>query len=468
MTRGSVVCTGFVFLWVGAAASLSWTAPGNLDMPRAGGATTTNRFDTDAFSLPAANLALSRRRAFFAGNAFFTQPWVRAPSSTSARDGLGPLFNTNTCQSCHLKDGRGRPPESGEPMISMLVRVSVPLDPAGDLRPENGVAPEPTYGNQIQSHGLPGVQPEATPFLTWEVVRGSLADGSPFELLRPTLELQDLAYGPLHPDAMLSGRVAPALVGMGLLQALAETDLLAREDPGDDNGDGISGRANRVWDRALRRTVLGRFGWKAGQPTVRQQVAAAFAGDLGITSNLLPQQPCTRRQSVCEQTPSGGAPELSDEVLDLVTFYVQVLGVPARRTPQAAAVRSGEALFREIGCSGCHVETYTTGQLPGLPELSGQRIHPYTDLLLHDMGAGLADRRPEFRADGREWRTPPLWGIGLVEIVSRHTRFLHDGRARNLEEAILWHGGEARGARDAYAMLSRVQRDHLLFFLRSL
>jgi CxxC motif-containing protein (DUF1111 family) len=449
------------------------------EIPRAGGATTVFRFTTDAFSLPAANLSMRRRTAFFAGNAFFTQPWVQAPSSTTARDGLGPLFNTNTCQSCHLKDGRGRPPEGAAPMISMLVRVSVPAEVA-PVAPEHGVAPEPTYGDQIQPRGLVGVQGEAAPVIDWTPVRGKMADGTSFELLRPTLRLEGLGYGPLHPDALLSARVAPALVGMGLLEATPEAAILAHEDPDDADGDGISGRANRVWriadsestahDAAGGQSALGRFGWKAGQPTVRQQVAAAFAGDLGITSRLFPEQPCTAAQRGCQRASSSsrGEPELSDEVLDLVTLYAQVLGVPGRRTPQAAAARSGEALFRKVRCNACHVETYTTAHDAATPELAGQVIHPYTDLLLHDMGDGLADGRPEFAADGREWRTAPLWGIGLVEIVSRHTRFLHDGRARSLEEAILWHGGEGQAARDAYTRLSQVERDQLLFFLKSL
>jgi len=264
----------------------------------------------------------------------------------------------------------------------------------------------------------------------------------------------------------LSARVAPPLVGLGLLERIPSAAIEALADPDDRDANGISGRVNRVRDAASGASSLGRFGWKAGQPSVRQQVAAAFHGDLGITSSLFPESPCTPVQVACAKAPDGGTPELTDALLDLVTFYARTLGVPARRNPSTA--RPGEALFRKIGCADCHVERFVTGPAPDLPLLAEQEIHPYTDLLLHDMGEGLADGRPEFAADGREWRTPPLWGIGLVHAVSRHTRFLHDGRARNLEEAILWHGGEAEKARRAYTALERSERDQLLFFLDTL
>jgi CxxC motif-containing protein (DUF1111 family) len=432
--------------------------------PDSGGDTTIRIFDTGAFSLPAANLSLTRRGDFFAGSSFFENPWVSAPASTSARDGLGPLFNTNACQSCHLKDGRGRPPHAGEPMTSMLVRTSIP---AAESSP-SGVTPEPTYGEQLQPHGVPGVPGEARVSIEWSEVRGRFADGTPYMLRRPQLRIDELAYGPLAQNALLSARVAPALIGLGLLEAIPRAAIEAGADPDDANGDGISGRANRVHDASAGTPALGRFGWKAGQPSVRQQVAAAFAGDLGITSSLYPDQPCTAAQARCRSAPAGGTPELSDDVLDLVAFYAKTLAVPGRRRTASAAIRAGEIGFRELGCTSCHVETWSTGDDTRFPELSGQQIHPYTDLLLHDMGDGLADGRPEFEASGREWRTPPLWGIGLVSVVSRHTEFLHDGRARNLEEAILWHGGEAEPAQERYLALPRTRRDQLLQFLESL
>jgi CxxC motif-containing protein (DUF1111 family) len=438
--------------------------------PLSGGAATTSYFDESAYSQPAPNLSLARRGSFFAGNSFFTNAWVAAPASTSARDGLGPLFNTNACQSCHLKDGRGRPPAENEPMTSMLVRISLPHFLSADTQAlaRTGVVPEPTYGTQIQNRAIPNVRPEMDIAIRWEEVAGEFADGSPYTLRKPVLRIGNGQYGPAHAEARYSARVAPAVFGMGLLEAIPEHDLLQRADPEDADGDGVSGRANRVHDIAANANAMGRFGWKAGQPTVRQQVAAAFSGDLGITSTLYPEEECSEAQVSCRDALDGGAPELADEILDLVTFYTKTLGVPGRRNLMNLSVRSGETLFREIGCTACHVEAYTTGEALEFPELSSQEIHPYTDLLLHDMGDGLADDREEFAANGREWRTSPLWGIGLLTHVSRHSFLLHDGRARNLEEAILWHGGEAAAARHEYVSLSEHQRGQLLFFLNSL
>lgn len=453
-----------------AAASAALLPAATATPPYSGGAATTAYFDDSAYSQPAANLSLARRGEFFAGNSFFTNAWVAAPASTSARDGLGPLFNTSTCQSCHLKDGRGRPPLDGEDMTSMLVRISLPDELSEDSHRLGrlGVVPEPVYGTQIQNRAVPGVPAEARVVLDWREHTGVLPDGSRYGLRTPDLRVTATAYGPLHEAARLSARVAPPVIGMGLLELIPEADLLAHEDPHDRNGDGISGRGNRVWDVEQGGTSLGRFGWKAGQPTVRQQVAAAFAGDLGITSSLYPEESCSSAQAACLDAPRGGRPEIDDEVLDLVVFYVKTLGVPGRRSINNVAVRNGEALFRDVGCASCHVESHRTGDDTRFPELSGQEIHPYTDLLLHDMGSGLADGRSEFAADGREWRTPPLWGIGLLQYVSRHTFLLHDGRARTVEEAILWHGGEAEAARAAYASLSAGQREQILFFLSSL
>ncbi len=438
--------------------------------PLSGGDTTTHLINEDAFSLPAANLSLVRRDGFFVGNSFFTNAWVSAPASTTARDGLGPLFNTNTCQGCHLKDGRGRLPDADEPLTSALVRISLPnehRESEAALR-RDGVVPEPSYGGQIQNRALPGMRPEARVRLRWEDIEGEFADGTPYTLRRPVVTLTDLAYGPLHPDTRMSLRVAPPLIGMGLLEAIPEWRLEELADPHDDDGDLISGRINRVWDRSAGSMTSGRFGWKAGQPTVRQQVAAAFAGDMGLTTGLYPEPPCSPAQRECLEAPHGGDPEVEDPVLEVVAFYARHLGVPPRRDHDGAAVRRGEELFQSAGCSACHVETHRTGEVAGAPELSNQEIHPYTDLLLHEMGEGLADGRTEFRANRREWRTPPLWGIGLTEVVSRHTRFLHDGRARNLQEAILWHGGEARRSRQHFLQMDRRERDHLLQFLQSL
>lgn len=303
----------------------------------------------------------------------------------------------------------------------------------------------------------------------------TLADGEVVRLRRPSYRIADLGYGPLHPTTMISPRMTPQMIGLGLLEAVPEADVLVREDAEDKNGDGISGRANRVWSNEHGKPMLGRFGWKAGQPTVLQQSAEAFAGDIGIGSPLVQQAwgDCTPAQKLCREAPHGGtdkAPneEIGSKLLDLVGFYARNLAVPVRREPAAPAVLAGKALFSSIGCAACHTPSHVTGDASPDEHLRRQRIWPYTDLLLHDMGDGLADGRPEGLADGREWRTAPLWGIGLTAIVNGHTFFLHDGRARDITEAILWHGGEAQRARDAFAALPAEDRKRLVAFVNSL
>ncbi|CAN5475858.1 hypothetical protein BH23VER1_BH23VER1_21580 [soil metagenome] len=274
---------------------------------------------------------------------------------------------------------------------------------------------------------------------------------------------------------LFSPRVAQALAGIGLLEAVPDSAILALADPDDADGDGISGRPNWVWDLAAREVVLGRFGWKSGQPSIRQQTAAAFRGDMGITSNLCPDENTTPDQlaamdalGIPAAALASEEPDLDDKILDRVTTYLQTLAPPARREHAGPTVLRGKALFAAARCTACHAPAFQTAPDAALPELANQTIRPYTDLLLHDMGDGLADHRPEFEADGREWRTAPLWGIGLVETVNGHTHFLHDGRARNLEEAILWHGGEAEASRETFKAMSAHDRGALLKFLESL
>jgi CxxC motif-containing protein (DUF1111 family) len=266
---------------------------------------------------------------------------------------------------------------------------------------------------------------------------------------------------------MMSPRIAPQLPGVGLLEVVPEGDIMALADADDRDGDGISGRPNLVWDFLANEVRLGRFGWKANVPTLLQQNASAFLGDIGITSSPFSDTNCTSVEIACLEAPNGGSPEVDDLKLDRVTFYTQTLAVPARRSVEDPMVTAGEDLFTEIGCTSCHVASLNTGT-SDVPELSNQLIHAYTDLLLHDMGPGLADGRPDFEASGKEWRTPPLWGIGLIETVNGHTRLLHDGRARTIEEAILWHAGEAEAARARFTSLTLDQVEALLAFLESL
>lgn len=434
------------------------------DEALAGGDTTVFESGARAFTLAARNLAPEHESAFFVGNSFFNKNWVTAPSSTSARDGLGPTFNATSCSGCHFKDGRGRPPlDDAEPMLSMLVRLSVPGEDE-----HGGPLGEPNYGGQLQPDAIEGVPAEGLVRVVWSEQPGSYADGEPYSLRSPSLVFEQLAFGPLDEQLLTSPRVAPHMVGLGLLEALGEDTILALADEDDADGDGISGRPNYVWDPIGEATVLGRFGWKANQAGLPQQNSGAFLGDIGITSSVHGEQNCPAPQSECAAAIGGGEPELDEHLLDDVTTYSRLLAVPARRDVDAPEVVAGRALFREFGCADCHVPMLETGELDGFPEVSQQIIWPYTDLLLHDMGEGLADGRPDFEATGNEWRTPPLWGIGLFAVVNDHTFYLHDGRARNLAEALLWHGGEAEAAKQAFVEASASDRAALLRFLDSL
>lgn len=430
-----------------------------------GGDTTRQDTSSNAFGLAAPKLSNEERRKFEIGDSFFTQNWVTAPASTEARDGLGPTFNAQSCSSCHIHDGRGAPPDpTGEKAhLGLLIRLSVPGE-----HPRTG-APlgDPNYGTQLQDRSVLGVPAEGDLTVSYKLVLGEYADGETFELREPVYQIVDLAFGQMANDIQMSPRLAPQIIGAGLLEAVPEETILALADPDDVDGDGISGRANYVWDARAGKMSLGRFGWKANVATVEQQIAGAFHGDIGITSSLIPDENCPETQTECVAAPNGGNPELSDSRLDAVTFYNRTLAVPAMRNPDDQAVRNGYALFSEIGCAACHTPTLQTGP-SDIATLSQQVIHPYTDLLLHDMGEGLADNRPDFAASGSEWRTPPLWGLGLIDEVSGHRFLLHDGRARTIQEAVLWHGGEAALAGEAFRRLSSDERADLLAFLEAL
>ena len=440
---------------------------------RSGGSTTVRKTDQNAFSLPSANLAPTRRLDFSVGNSFFRNPWVIAPATTTARDGLGPLFNTNACQNCHIKDGRGHPPlPEASNAVSMLVRLSIPDSPPyAKVIEQLGIVPEPVYGGQLQDMAVPGVVPEGKVRVDYTPVNVTFKDGMVVELRKPSLQITQLGYGPMHPDTRFSARVAPPMIGLGLLEAISDADILQNASKRPDKN-GVLGRPNWVWDDAQQKTVLGRFGWKAGQPNLNQQNVHAFSGDMGLTTRLRPMDDCTDAQVACRQAPNGngenGEQEVSDNILRLVLFYTRNLAVPARRDVNAQQVLAGKNLFFQAGCQACHTPTFTTASNAAEPELANQVIRPYSDLLLHDMGEGLADNRTEFKAGGRDWRTPPLWGIGLTQNVSGHTQFLHDGRARNLLEAVLWHGGEAQAAQQQVLSFNAQQRAALLAFLNSL
>ena len=462
------------------APTADFSKPETSENKPAGAGTTTFDANADSFSHFLDNLSFEQEEQFKLGNALFRKVWVSSPSSTQASDGLGPLFNARGCQSCHIKDGRGHPPFEGQAEnVSMFLRLSVPPGEIDDRLAMDGVVAgevgDPTYGTQLQDFAVPGLQAEGRMVIDYIDLPVTLGDGTVVTLREPHYSVADLAHGPLADDVMLSPRLAPPMIGLGLVEQIPAEDILALADADDLDGDGISGKPNWTIEPVSQSVMLGRFGWKAGMATVRSQSAAAFAGDIGISTPLvnLPHGDCTGGQPDCLALPTGeqarlGASEAPDPVLDLVTFYSQTLGVPERRDVGDPAVLAGKAAFYGAGCPSCHVPKFVTSRQAENPAHRFQLIWPYSDFLLHDMGEGLADNRPEGQADGHEWRTPPLWGIGLTADVSGHTFFLHDGRARNLVEAILWHGGEAQAARDAFAQMSQATRDDLVAFLESL
>ncbi|MCP5154876.1 MAG: c-type cytochrome [Ectothiorhodospiraceae bacterium] len=446
-----------------------------------GAATSRKKADADAFSHPSANLSLEGELEFKVGNALFRRLWVGAPASTGSADGLGPLYNARSCQRCHLKDGRGHPPRGNWPdddAVSMVLRLMTDPThpPTNEARAQGAVRHQtlgdPVYGGQLQDFAAPGLEPEGRLHLAHAPRPVALADGEVVTLQQPLYRVDALAHGPMAPGVTLSPRVAPPMIGLGLLEMIAEADIVAGADPDDRDGDGISGRVSRVVDRASGQVVLGRFGWKAESPSIRQQSAAAFASDLGLSTTLFPAAAgdCTPAQEACiDAAGAGESPaEVDDESLRLVSHYARNLAVPVRRMVADARVLRGKAVFYGIGCVACHRPKFVTAVDSERPEHSHQLVWPYTDLLLHDMGEALADGASAVGAAGREWRTPPLWGIGLTATVSGHTRFLHDGRARDLLEAVLWHGGEGASAREAFRALSSAERRDLLAFLESL
>lgn len=432
-----------------------------------GGATTFFNTSGNSFGFAAPNLNSLQSLQFNTGNSFFRQAWVSAVASTTSRDGLGPLFNETACSNCHFKDGRGRAPQFGEPFgHGLLMRLSRP-----GTNPFGGPLGDPVYGDQLSHGALLTINAEGNFDISYTEQGGLYGDGSSYSLRNPVYTLKDLNYGPVASDLMLSPRVANQIVGMGLIDAIRPQDILENTDEFDQDNDGISGKANYVYDVASNSMKIGKFGWKCGQPNVRQQVASAFVGDIGITSSLYRDENYTDMQPECTTVVNGNNSngyELDDMVLDRVELYTSTLAVPGRRNWRDQNILKGKALFFEAGCQKCHIQNFTTGNHSKFEALNNQSIYPYSDFLLHDMGEQLADNRPEYLANGQEWRTPPLWGIGLIEVVNGHTELLHDGRARNIEEAILWHGGEAKNAQENFKKMSSINRKDLIDFIKSL
>lgn len=456
-------------------------ASGNPALP-GGDTSSTGAKGRNAFMHQSANMSFEKRLDFKLGEALFQRLWVTAPTRTKAADGLGPLFNSRACSGCHIRNGRGHPVDENDSeagATSMLLRLSIPPQTTAQLRDhldgKLATLPDPVYGGQFQDFSIPGIQAEGRVKVTYTTTDILLTGGETVTLRNPTYEMTDLAYGPLHPDIMVSPRLAPPMIGLGLLEAIPDSTLITASDPQDKDGDGISGRLNQVWDIANSKMAIGRFGWKAGMPTLDQQNQNAFQFDIGLSTPLYPNASgdCTTTQTDCINAPDGNDEEFEglevhSVMTDLVLYYARNIAPPARPNANDADVLAGEKIFDTIGCASCHTQHYELPERADMPEQSGQVIWPYTDLLLHDMGDGLADHRPEAQASGTEWRTPPLWGIGRAQEIDPRARFLHDGRARTILEAILWHGGEAENAREAVTKLPPSERSQLLAFLKSL
>ena len=398
---------------------------------------------------------------FILGKSFFRIPWVEAPSATTARDGLGPLFNANTCMHCHPGNGAGvAVNKDGSMTRSLLLRLSHKEPKDAALIKKIGFEPDSTYGAQLSKNGNHDVVAEGEPVVKYENIEGEYPDGTAYTLRKPTYSVINKGYGAFDEDTILAPRIGSALIGLGQLELISEKDILAHQDIEDKDGDGISGKANYAFDPETNSTKLGRFTWKASATTVKHQTAGAAHNDMGLTNPLFPMHNCTKKQESCLKEAEKGRFEfeLPAQRLDAIDYYLSNLAIPKQRDPEKHT--EGAKLFKSLNCTACHVERYKTA--------SGITIKPYSDLLLHDMGEALADGRSEFLASGSEWRTPPMWGIGLYKKVSGEANYLHDGRARNIEEAILWHGGEAEQSKKDFMALGKISRQKVLDFLKSI
>ncbi len=419
-----------------------------------------------SFTKPLSEMTRRQEIDFKIGKRIFRTNWVPAPASTTGLDGLGPTFNAKSCGKCHVREGRGLPLEkSGNESLGFLMRLSVPgQDIHGGPNPVIG------YGGQLQTTGILDIKGEANLNVIYEYIQKKYPDGTPYELRKPIYTITNPHYGVLPADLMTSPRVGQQTIGLGFLDALSENEILKNADENDANGDGISGRANYVWDIREQKVKIGKFGWKANVSTLEQQIASAFHQDIGLTTSIFPNQNCPDPQNSCQKLPNGNNKsfEVPDFELSKITFYQATLGVPKRRNYKNKNVLEGKALFHKLNCITCHSIGLKVEKSEIFPKMNGTVINPYSDFLLHDMGEELADNRPDFLANGKEWRTQPLWGIGLINTVNNHTFLLHDGRARNIEEAILWHGGESEKSKKEFMNLTKKERQQVLDFVKSL
>lgn len=426
----------------------------------------TSAINSDSFGRSIDGFNRSENILFFTGNRLFNTAWVSAPSVTTGLDGLGPTFNAKACDNCHFKDGRGKPLFSGAAnSLGFLMRISIQGEDE-----YGGPLGVPGYGDQFQTNSILNIESEGKVTVVYETISGSYQDGTEYTLQKPIYSLENGAFGSLN-NVLTSPRVGNQLIGLGLIDATPDSEILKNEDITDTDNDGISGKANYVWDVQSESLNLGKFGWKANQPNLRQQVASALSGDIGLTSSIFRATNCPSPQNDCYDAPNGendNLPEITEESLDRLTFYQSGLAIPKRRNFKEESVLDGKELFTSLNCIGCHKTNLKTESYSFNTHLENVVYHPYSDFLLHDMGADLADNRPDFLATGNEWRTQPLWGIGLISIVNNHTFLLHDGRARSIEEAILWHGGEAEKSKLEFKKLTEIERLSLISFIESL
>jgi len=360
---------------------------------------------------------------------------------------LGPRYTGRSCFACHTLNGRALAPATGATMTKSVVRVG--SDATG--------TPHADLGRYLSPLSTTGSPEAGVTIASWTTVNGLYGDGTAYTLRKPNYSFTGVT------PTYYSIRLAPQLVGAGLIEAVPEGEIAALADPNDANGDGISGRMQIVTDPVTSQQRMGRFGWRAGQATLKYQLAVALNSDIGVTTSIFPNL-----DRGTNQPDPGPSTELNSTDLENLYRYNALLGVSARRTLTDAQALHGEALFASANCVKCHTPTLTTSGYAPLIEVRGQTIHPYSDLLLHDMGTELADTMGEGVATGAEWRTAPLWSIGLTAGVSGGENYLHDGRARTLAEAILWHGGEAQNAKEAFRNMSASDRADLVKFLQSL
>lgn len=432
---------------------------------------TTNIQSKKVFMQQVAGLNDEEQDKFILGKSFYRIPWVEAPSATTARDGLGPLFSANTCISCHPNNSKGSLyNEKQQISRAYISRVSIPSNGSQEhtqMLKYNGFVQEPRYGSQISINGVHGVPFEAKPIIKYEKVKVQYPDGNSLFLNKPIHgvenQLKDLQYGDMQNKANISNRLAPALIGLGLIEKISDEQILANQDIDDKDNDGISGKANIVYSIKHDDFRVGRYTWKASAPSVIHQAAAAASNDMSLTNEFFPNENCTSVQKECLDAPKGDLVhqektfDLPKERLEAIAFYLKNLKIPKSNIKE----KEGEKLFSSIGCAKCHI--------PSFIGKDGYEIKPFTDFLLHDMGEGLSDGRVEFKASPREWKTAPLWGIGkLKTATNKNPEYLHDGRAKTLEEAILWHGGEASEVKNRFMNLSKKQREMIVNYLMEL